>query len=1671
MSYLPLRTILSLAALAALFVFSASYYASLQHSDGRILMASSVLAATHNDETTDEVHRNHLPIMFADGESLSASPTATVQSTASPTSEATPTSTLATTNTPNAIDTPVPTAAPTNTPISTGIPVSTSTPTSTDTPEPTSTPTNTPELTSAPTDTLAPTSTVPNATATALTRVPTATPIPSTGRIGGQIWLDKDRDGNDVIDGDDTPIETVVVVLTDEDGDSIETITNDRGYYLFDDLPLGAYQIVVDTTTLPVGLEDGMVYDPDEDPNPYTTISADTRDLLDENIVYYPQLGSVGGQIWRDDDQDGNDAIDGDDFPLAGVIVNLFDQSGTLIATEVTDANGDYLFESLLLGTYTVRVDTSTLPIDVERGDLAYDVDGGDDNLSTVTLDASWPDNHVQEFAYYVPPGPVGSIGGQLWRDDDQDGNNIIDGDDIPLAGIEINLLGNGFSVIGTDATDSSGTYLFENVPYGTYTIEVNTITLPTPLLGNAAYHPDGGNPYRSTASIDLVIPDNLAQNFAYYYDEFFSALGGPFCYAVADSSPSSGPDTLVKFNLLSEQVAVVGSTNTADVEAIAFSPDEQTLYAADGGLLGTLDLSTGTFSAIGSFGSANGRAGTIDITDVDGLTFGTDRFFGVHRRLGVPTDLLFEIDPATGAVVTNAFGNGIDYVEIPITTAGDDDIDDIAADPYTGVLYGLANSGALGATLIEIDKTSGAITELATLGLNDIEGLSFLTSEATSTLYGSGGNNGPVESDNNKLYHIDKASGVGTFAGAFPVSESLRDYEALACTYDTDATPGPDNTPRIDIVKTAGDAADGEVYTVQTPGLVNFTYVVTNVGGSYFTDMEIIDDAGTPADPADDVQLDASTCAALAGPLSPSGFVICTAQIQVDATAINVALVTGIPTNEVGTPLSGVEQPVDSDAAEVVIVSTSELGSIGDTIFHDATADGVVDPADGDFPLAGVIVNLLDASGAVVATAATDANGNYLFTDLPLGQAYTIIVDTATLPADKMLEPSADPDGGADSMSMVALTASYPNNFDQDFGYAPILGSIGDQVWQDDDQDGNNLIDGDDRPIDGVVINLLDSNGTLIGVDVTDADGRYLFDSLLRGTYTVLVDPTTLPVDVVGNHAYDPDGGDDDSSVVTLTAATPDNLAQDFAYFFPTGSIGDLIFHDADANGVYDPTAGDFPIPGVAINLFLANGNVIATTTTDANGNYLFFDVPLDVTYTVVVDTSTLPYNKVVTPSADPDGGADSVSQVTLTATLPDDLEQDFGYTTELVTALGNYVWLDRNANGIQELNEPGLESIVVSLLDADGNVLNTTFTNLNGFYLFSNLIPGDYAISVELPNAGFQFSPANQVDDAFDSDVDPQTGKSSTITLVSSQTDLSWDVGIFAPPYLKIEKDATTTTVQPGNILVYKISYHNVGISQATGVELTEMVPENTTFIPDLSAEWACAGGAITAGTECRYDIGTLAAGQSSIEDVTFVVRLDADVDAAITQIDNTAYIAEDGLNGPSPSGLLSDSAVVTIDHLPGLSLGDRVWLDANNNGNLDNDESGIGGVTLVLWTDDDGDGLPDTNTGRTTISAADGTYKFTGLGAGDYVIQIPLTNFGSDKPLEGLESSSGNDPAPDPDNNVNNDDNGLMVNAVGILNPAIRLSLGDEPIDDGDSNPDTNLSLDFGFFEPEN
>ena len=159
---------------------------------------------------------------------------------------------------------------------------------------------------------------------------------------------------------------------------------------------------------------------------------------------------------------------------------------------------------------------------------------------------------------------------------------------------------------------------------------------------------------------------------------------------------------------------------------------------------------------------------------------------------------------------------------------------------------------------------------------------------------------------------------------------------------------------------------------------------------------------------------------------------------------------------------------------------------------------------------------------------------------------------------------------------------------------------------------------------------------------------------------------------------------------------------------------------------------------------------------------------------------------------------------------------------------------------------------------------------------------------------------------------------------------------VGAF--PDLVIVKDDGGVTVEPGDVVTYDLNYSNVGDQDATGVEVTETVPANTTFVAMAStAGWVCVPDS-SAGSSCTFTIGNLDVGDSGV--LEFAVMLDAPLASGITEVLNSTSISDDGTNGPDINPTdndASDNTPVRLNPPVGLKVGDI---------------SSVGVITWSMW-----------------------------------------------------------------------------------------------------------------------
>jgi uncharacterized repeat protein (TIGR01451 family) len=413
---------------------------------------------------------------------------------------------------------------------------------------------------------------------------------------------------------------------------------------------------------------------------------------------------------------------------------------------------------------------------------------------------------------------------------------------------------------------------------------------------------------------------------------------------------------------------------------------------------------------------------------------------------------------------------------------------------------------------------------------------------------------------------------------------------------------------------------------------------------------------------------------------------------------------------------------------------------------------------------------------------------------------------------------------------------------------------------------------------------------------------------------------------------------------------------------------------------------------------------------------------------------------------------------------------------------ALGDYVWVDANHDGIQNDGPTGLNNVFLQLYTpgtdgipntSDDVPLSSTVTSNSptsqpGWYFFPGLAPGTYYVKI-VPPATFTLTTPDATIDTLDSDGSPATFSSGPRTLIANQTDPDVDFGLY-----------TTNKAALGDYAWFDRNgdglQDEAPTDGADGVTVRLFVDQGN-GTPDAGD--VLVGTTITAddpyGRPGYYVFDQLIPGLPYY--VQFVLPSVAtgftsqhtgadsttDSDASVLGNSQIVTLAPDEVNRTIDAGLIAPTGT--------LSLGDQVWLDNDNDGLYEpqNGELGIDNVRLDLYVDVNADGKPTADeylatTSTQTVAGFAGRYVFDGLASGNYIVVVHPSSFTGGGALYGLVTSTGNDPAPDPDDDVNGDDNGTYSGALIASHP-VTLTTGGEPTSE-DGNNNTNLTVDFGF-----
>lgn len=464
---------------------------------------------------------------------------------------------------------------------------------------------------------------------------------------------------------------------------------------------------------------------------------------------------------------------------------------------------------------------------------------------------------------------------------------------------------------------------------------------------------------------------------------------------------------------------------------------------------------------------------------------------------------------------------------------------------------------------------------------------------------------------------------------------------------------------------------------------------------------------------------------------------------------------------------------------------------NIGDRVFRPDASGTQTGAAN----LSGVTVQLLDSASNVLQTTTSNATGFYAFTAPAGTYQLKFIAPVGMVPTpnrDAGGSDTNDSDIDANGLTPFFTITGAQVRTDLDAGFVFLI-NVGNFVWEDLNQNG--VQDSGEPGIVGAAVQLWNADKTqMLDATTTNASGLYTLKAPGPGSYRVRVIPP-FPGDRFTLKDQGTDTTDNDVNPSGVDAGFTDiytfapNListttidAGVISDPFRDHNIGDFVFR-ANASG---GQAGQSGITNVEVQLLDANGAVVQTTTSGANGFYSFKASPGTYRLKFVAPGGMV-------PSPHPDaGGNDTVDSdidenglTALFTISTGEVRRDLDAGFVFIINVGNFVWNDLNTNGALDAGEPGLEDVLVELWDsAKTRRFDSTSTNASGLYTLHAPGPGDYRVFVLPPAPTDKFSPKDAAaNDQTDSDIN------------GNGTDFGFtDVYTFAPNLL------STTTIDAG-------------------------------------------------------------------------------------------------------------------------------------------------------------------------------------------------------------------------------------------------------------------------------
>ena len=376
-----------------------------------------------------------------------------------------------------------------------------------------------------------------------------------------------------------------------------------------------------------------------------------------------------------------------------------------------------------------------------------------------------------------------------------------------------------------------------------------------------------------------------------------------------------------------------------------------------------------------------------------------------------------------------------------------------------------------------------------------------------------------------------------------------------------------------------------------------------------------------------------------------------------------------------------------------------------------------------------------------------------------------------------------------------------------------PQTATIGDKVWIDADGDG--IQDAAESGLPNVTVTLYSADSPFVDQTTSDQNGDYTFENLAPGEFYLEFTGAPAGFNITTKNAGNDGGIDSDIDAggqTDIFTVGVGSYHDEYDAGYTSTGVGNFVWNDEDQDGVQD--AGELGVPGVNVDLRLSsNNNLIASTTTDANGFYYFSGVSA-TGYRVYVNG--LPGGYVYSPQNQ--GGNDA---------LDSDVRTSDGRSDQFTLTNGNF---NNSVDaGIYQQTAPEMvvEGLGIEIPDGDISPTTSDNTEFGAISTTSVTVVHTFTIkNVTGADLSLNGSPVVDIIGTHANDFSVSTAPSSTTITAGNQT--TFDI-TFDPTALGIRSATVSITNNDSDENPYDFKIRGIGEAPEIAVR------GNGVLIPD--------------------------------------------------------------------------------------------------------------------------------------------------------------------------------------------------------------------------------------------